>query len=122
MSPVYPVSLVAGDTLRLEFTYKRGASAASAEPVDLTNWSGEFSVAWTPRPGSSVQAGSAVGAIALGGANGKVTATLADTETDDLSPEHDAHYQVRLTDGDGVIKTLLAGPLYISKSPVEISE
>ncbi|MBB6299889.1 hypothetical protein [Rhizobium leucaenae] len=114
--PRYDTYLIKGDCFDFSLTYK-----AAGVVVDLTGYTAEMAIQYTYERGLGrvkvtdvlVLAGTIVGA------DGTISFHATATQTDELPKVSTADYQIRITDLDGCVTTILSGTMTIYKNQFE---
>jgi hypothetical protein len=109
-----PLTIYQGATFRISWTWKSGASAAAAVPVDLTGCTARAQIrATVESPNTLLELTTENGRIALGGAAGTVALYVSDEDTATL-PAGKARWDLEIVWLDGDVTRLFGGPVVVS--------
>lgn len=109
-----PLTIYQGATFRKSWTWKSGASAAEAVPVDLTGCTGRAQLRATVESDAVLlEMTTENGRIALGGAAGTVDLDVADEVTAAL-PAGKARWDLEIVWPNGDVTRLFSGPVTVS--------
>lgn len=109
-----PLTIYQGATFRKSWTWKHGADAASAVPVDLTGCAARAQIRATASAETAmIELTTENGRIALGDAAGTVDLHIADEDTAPLVPGK-AKWDLEIVWPDGDVTRLFAGAVTVS--------
>ncbi len=110
------LNIVRGDCLPFLIEW-----AADGAPVDLTGYGAELAITWDNVGGlPGVTPGAArLDPAAIDAPNGAIDFLVPAAITAEWGPYHHVHYQIRVTQPDGCVKTILRGPIKVHRAVAE---